>query len=178
MPFVVKVREMEIVALGTEFNVSCYPDDETCAVTLEKGKVIVKRTTESRELQRLAELLPGQHIIIPCKTDKVKVNEVVTDKYTSWKEGKMVFRNDPMNEVVKRLGRLYNVEFILQGEALLDYRYRATFVDETLDEVLKLLKLSSPIDYVEQKREMLPDGSFTKKKITFFLKPGYEGKLK
>ena len=83
-----------------------------------------------------------------------------------------------MNEVVKKIGRWYNVEIDLKDKKLENYRYRATFENETFSEVLKLLKLASPIDYVEQKREMLPDGTFTKKKITFFLKPGYKEKSK
>ena len=35
-------------------------------------------------------------------------------------------------------------------------------------EILKLLKLSSPIDYKEISRKPLPDGSFPKKKIIIF----------
>ena len=108
----------------------------------------------------------------------MNTEEVVTEKYTSWKEGKLILRNDPMNEVVKRIGRWYNVKINLKNGEMESYRYRATFEDETFSEVLKLLKLTSPIDYVEHKREMLPDGTFTKKKITLFIKPGCEGRMK
>ncbi|MCK4676598.1 MAG: DUF4974 domain-containing protein [Bacteroidales bacterium] len=175
-PFIVKTCNMDIKALGTSFNVSAYPDDEICEITLETGKVIIERTRESGETVKLAELQPDQQIVISKRTYKSNVSEVVTEKYTSWKEGKLVLRNDPMDVVVKRIGRWYNAEINLKNDELESYRYRATFEDETFSEVLKLLKLTSPIDYIEHKREMLRDGTFTKKEITFFLKPGYKEK--
>lgn len=179
-PFVVKTCNIEIKALGTRFNVLAYPDDETCEITLESGKVIIEKTRESGEPVKLAELQPNHQIVISRRTYKSEVSEVATEKYTSWKEGKLVLRNDPMIKVVKRIGRWYNVEITLKDKELESYRYRATFEDETFSEILKLLKLTSPIDYIEHKREILRDGTFTKKKITLFLilKPGYEGKLK
>lgn len=177
-PFVVKTCNIDITALGTRFNVFAYPDDETYEITLETGKLIIERTRESGESVKLAELQPGQQIVISKKTDMSDIKEVATEKYTSWKKGKLILRNDPMDIVVKRIGRWYNVEITLKDKELESYRYRATFEDETFSEVLKLLKLTSPIDYIEHKREMLRDGAFTKKEITLFLKPGYEGKLK
>jgi transmembrane sensor len=177
-PFVVKTLNMNIKALGTRFNVLAYPDDETCEITLESGKVIVERKQKNGKSIKLAELLPDNQIVISKKTDIIDIKEVITEKYTSWKEGKLVLRNDPMKDVVKRIGRWYNAEISLKNDELESYRYRATFEDETLSEILKMLKLTSPIDYVEHKREILPDGTFTKKKITLFLKPGYEGNLK
>jgi hypothetical protein len=50
----------------------------------------------------------------------------------------------------------------------MDYRYRATFEDESLTEILKLLKASSPVDYIEIKRDVLPDGTYTRKKVLIF----------
>jgi hypothetical protein len=70
--------------------------------------------------------------------------------------------------VIKKISQLYKVDIELQGNELQDYRYRATFEDESLSEILKLLKLSSPIDYKEIKRQLLPDGSFSKRKIVIF----------
>ncbi|MCD6367035.1 MAG: DUF4974 domain-containing protein [Bacteroidales bacterium] len=169
-PFVVKTSDMNITALGTRFNVLAYPDDETCEITLESGKVVFEKIRESGEPVKRVELQPNHQLVISRKRGIIDTREVVPEKYTSWKEGKLILRNDPMNEVVKKIGRWYNVEIDLKDKELESYTYRATFEDETLSEVLKLLKLTSPIDYVEQQREMLPDGTFTKKKIIFFLK--------
>ena len=173
-PFVVKASDIDVVALGTRFNVLAYPDDESCEITLESGKVVVEKVRKGVEPVKLAELQPDHQLVISNKTDYIGIKKVETANYTSWKEGKLVLRNDPMNEVVKRISRWYNVEIDLKDKELESYRFRATFEDESFNEVLKLLKLSSPIDYVEHKREKLSDGTFTKKSITLFLKPGYK----
>ncbi len=173
-PFVVNTCDIAVVALGTKFNVLAYPDDETCEITLESGIVVVKKISKSGELVKLTELQPDHQLIISNKTEHIVINEVETEKYTSWKEGKLVLRNDPMIEVVKRISRWYNIEIDLKDKELETYKFRATFEDETFSEVLTLLKISSPIDYVEHKREMLSDGTFSKRRITICLKPGYK----
>lgn len=170
-PFVVKASDINVVALGTRFNVLAYPDDETFEITLESGKVLVEKTRKSGEPSKLTELQHNHQLVISIKTGITDVKKVESEKYTSWKEGKLVFRNEPMPKVVKRISRWYNVEIDLTGKEMENYTFRATFEDETISEVLKLLKASSPIDYVEHKREMLSDGTFTKKRITLILKP-------
>jgi len=177
-PFLVKTSDINIIALGTKFNVLAYPDDKIYEVTLESGKVVVEKISGSGESVKLVELEPDHQLVISRKTGILDTREVVAERYSSWKEGKLILRNDPMSEVVKRIGRWYNVEIDLKDKELESYRYRATFENETFSEVLKLLKLTSPIDYVEQEREMSPDGTFTKKKIIFFIKPGYKDKVK
>ncbi|MEN8251508.1 MAG: FecR domain-containing protein [Bacteroidota bacterium] len=171
-PFVVNASDINVMALGTRFNVLAYPDDEAFEVTLESGKVVVEKTREHGEPVKLAELKPDHQLAISTITGNVNVKKVMPAKYTSWKEGKLVFRNDPMYNVVKRISRWYNVEINLKDKEMESYTFRATFENEAFSEVLKLLKASSPIDYVEHEREMLSDGTFTKRRVTLFLKPG------
>ena len=173
-PFVVSVCDIDIVALGTRFNVLAYPDDETCEITLESGKVVVEKIRKSGEPVKLAKLQPDHQLVISNETNYTGIKKVETEKYTSWKEGKLVLRNDPMNEVVKRINRWYNVEIDLKDKELENYTFRATFEDETINDVMTLLKISSPIDFVEHKREMMSDGTYAKRKITFFLKPEFK----
>ncbi len=175
-PFVVKTGDIEVMALGTRFNVLNYPDDKTMGVTLESGMVTINNIF-NKKVFRLTELKPDEQVVINKKSRKYQKRKVVSQNYSAWKQGLLIFRNDPMNDIVKRLERWYNAEIIIKDKKLESYRYRATFEDETLEEVLKLLKLSSPIDYVVAKRKKLPDGSFSRKKITLFIKPGYENKI-
>lgn len=171
-PFIVNASGFDIVALGTSFNVMAYPDDEIFNITQESGKVSVERTEKNGEPKKLTELKPGQQFNFSPKTGIAGVKKVVPAKYTSWKEGKLVFRNDSMHEVARRISRWYNVEINIKGDELKNYTFRATFENESFTEVLKLLKASSPIDYVEHKREMLSDGTYKKKTVTLFIKPG------
>ena len=173
-PFIVKTGKLDVVALGTKFDVNAYPDDEIVEVTLQAGRVVVSAIMPGqKKSSHLTELVPGEKVQIrkgDYSVKKTKVEDV--ECYTAWKDGQLIFRNDPMDEVVKKLGRWYNVEFYLQGEKLKDYHYHATFEYESLDEVLKLIRLTSPVNYRILERKKLPDGSFSKTRITFSIKKG------
>ena len=176
-PFVVKAGNIEVVALGTRFNVLDYPDDKTMNITLESGKVVINAIYKNKKVVRITELVPDQQAVIQKESMKSLKRKVDSKNYTSWKHGLLVFRNEPMNEVLIRLERWYNVEIILTDKEIENYRYRATFEDETINEVLTLIKLTSPVDFVQGKRVKLPDGSFTKKKIEIFIKPEFKDKF-
>jgi ferric-dicitrate binding protein FerR (iron transport regulator) len=93
------------------------------------------------------------------------IDKVNTNKYLAWKEGLLVFREDPMPEVVRRLNRWFNVDIQLEGPELKGWAYTATFEDESLEQTLELLKISAPIDYTIKQREMNTDKTFSKMEI-------------
>ncbi|HPG34622.1 MAG TPA: DUF4974 domain-containing protein, partial [Lentimicrobium sp.] len=68
----------------------------------------------------------------------------------------------------RRISLQYNVDIEIKGNEIRQYRYRATFENEPLDELLRLLKLSSPIDYAEIQPKLLPDGSFSRRKVIIY----------
>ena len=63
----------------------------------------------------------------------------------AWKDGKLIFRRTPMEEIAKQLSRHFNVNIQLQGKEIFDYTYSATFTTETLVEILSLLEKTAPI---------------------------------
>jgi ferric-dicitrate binding protein FerR (iron transport regulator) len=73
--------------------------------------------------------------------------------------------------VARRLSRWYNAEIIVADPQLYPYTFYATFQDEQLDEVLKLLALTTPIMYEEIKRELSSDGLYAKRKIILKVNP-------
>ena len=126
------------------------------------------RKSEYVKNEILSRLNPGERLLFEKQTQRFTIDQVDTYKYTAWKDGKLIFRNDPLRNVVERISQIYNVDIELQGDALQDYRYRATFQDESLEEILRLLALSSPVNYVELKRVPLADGTFPRKKIIIY----------
>jgi ferric-dicitrate binding protein FerR (iron transport regulator) len=168
MPFLVQTGSITVKATGTEFNVSDYASDKNASVALVSGKVSIMETADNDKGRHETELAPYQLFELTKATGEINVeNEDITE-YTSWRDGKLIFRNKPLSYVVKKISQIHNVDIELRGKILQDYRYRATFEDESLSEILKLLKVSSPIDYIEVKREPLPDGSFEKRKVIIF----------
>lgn len=160
-PFHVNTKNLDIKVLGTTFNVIANEDEKTEEIVLQAGKVDVS----SKNGKPLAVLAPNEQLILNIDTNTFNKKVVVASQYTSWKEGKLVFRNENMQQLARRLSRWYNAEVQVDDQLLNDYTFHATFSDEPLDEVLKLLSITTPISYAEEKRTTDAEGTFQKRKI-------------
>lgn len=166
-PFIVETSSLSVKATGTKFNVSGYTSAAEAEVTLVSGKVEVSLTDDKKNIKS-SKLNMNQHFSFNKVNGTTSIINEDTYKYISWKDGKLVFRNEPLSQVAKKISQVFNIDIEIQGNEIQDYCYRATFQDESLAEILKLLKMSSPIDYSEVKRDPLPDGSFPRKKVIIF----------
>jgi transmembrane sensor len=163
-PFIVNAGKLNIEVKGTRFNVCNYPNESNSELTLESGSVRLF-SGNYEDKKTLALIKPGERASFDNNQDKFSVSKVDVEKQTSWKEGLLIFRDDKMDEVVLKLNRKFNVEIILQDPELKDYIYTATFEDESLTQILGLLKISAPVDYQAYKPKQLADNSFSKQKI-------------
>jgi transmembrane sensor len=148
-PFTVLTGDLKVKAYGTSFNVLAYPEDMTMEVTLESGVVEVTKDVPGNTDKSLGRLDPGERGVYIPGTGYFKKDPVEVDLYTSWKEGKLVLRHEPMIQMVRKLNRWYNVNMVIKDSHLDTYNYRATFEDEVLDEVLTILKHTSNISFKE-----------------------------
>jgi len=164
-PFIVNTNEVILKVLGTRFNVTSYENEKNVEVVLEEGKLMFY----NKEMSKSYEMNPYD-LITYDKTSKDLTTEVVEpQKYLSWTEGKLVFRNDPLDVIARRLERWYNIEVEIKGKVSSEMRLRATFIDEDLEEVLGLLKRSLPIEYSIENRALNTDETYTKKKVILTL---------
>lgn len=159
-PFIVQTKELTVEATGTTFNVNAYTSDNVTAVTLVKGKIAV-----TLDKQKTISLSPGEKIDYNPNTSLCNVNKTNTYKWCSWKDGILIFRDDPLEYVFKRLGQTYNVEFILKDSELGKYSYKATFEGESLNEILRLLEMSAPIRCKEVSNRNTNNEKFEKQRI-------------
>jgi ferric-dicitrate binding protein FerR (iron transport regulator) len=164
--FMVITPYFDIKVLGTQFNVVAYQDEKTAEIILEEGKV----TVLGKNRQVISELIPDQQLVLNKVNGELTVQSVDSKSYTSWKDGLLVFRNVSMAEMAIRLERRYNTEIILHGDSLKSSVFRATFTDESLEDICKMLSSVAPVKYKIQKREKLPDNTFTKSKIEMWLR--------
>jgi len=167
-PFIVRTPAIEVKATGTKFNVQEYDSNPVTEVTLVSGKILVSESDDSKIPHLISELNPDQHLTYNSQTKAISINNEDAYRFVAWKDGKLIFRNEPLDRVLNRISMIFNVDIELQGKELRDYRYHATFQDESLEEILKLLRLSAPIGFKELSRNPLDDGSFSKKKIIIF----------
>ena len=165
-PFSVNANNLIIKALGTKFNIASYHDENNLEVVLEEGELLVNDTGSGR----IVQMEPDELVTYNKDQDKFNSEYVQTQAYTSWTEGKLVFRNDPIDVIARRLGRWYNVDVDIKGNNFDKVRLRATFIDENLEEVLYFLKLSLPIDYKIISGGISADDNYSKKKVEITVK--------
>ncbi len=160
-PFKVLADEVMVTVLGTKFNIASYENEDDIEVVLEEGKLVFS----DKSRQQSYVMKPNELIVYNKNSKDYSVETVQTQKYSSWLEGKLVFRNDPLDVIARRLERWYNVKVETRGEFKEDIRLRATFVDENIEEVLYFMKRSLPIDYIIQEGGVSEDSVYYKKKI-------------
>jgi len=167
-PFIVHTKNLDVKATGTKFNVRAFSSSSTTEVALQEGKVEILKTDKNGKSFRLKLMNPNQHLSYDSISDKANVIEEDVYKYIAWKDGKLIFRNESLPVVAHKLSLLYNVDIELHGEKLKEYRYWGTFQEESLTNILKFLKVSSPIDFKEITGKPSKDGTFPKKKYIIF----------
>jgi len=160
-PFKVNTNEVIVTALGTRFNIASYENEKYIEVVLDEGKLIFNY----KEMNKSFTMNPND-LVIYDKTLKDYSTEVVQPyKYLSWTEGKLAFRNDPLDVIARRLERWYNIDVEVNVSLNKNIRLRATFIDENLEEILDLLKRCLPIDYRIENGNLKPDETYAKKKV-------------
>jgi ferric-dicitrate binding protein FerR (iron transport regulator) len=135
-----------------------------------KGMVRLFQGNYFGEKEIYKTLVPGEKATYVRNESKLYYENVDVKKYIAWKDGKLIFRDDSMEEVARRLNRWYNVDINLTGNDLGDYVYTATFEDESLVQVLELLKISAPIDYKIKPRKRKNDATFSRLEIEIIQK--------
>ena len=108
-PFSVKSGTQELEVLGTHFNINSYSDDPTRKTTLMEGSVRIS----SKLWKQPKILLPGQQAI--ASNDGVKVIQVNTEEILDWKNGNFVFQDEPLESIMRKVARWYDVEVSYQA---------------------------------------------------------------
>ncbi len=151
-PFKIKVDGAVTEVLGTKFNVTAYPDESDVKVVVDEGKVAV-RPEGGREDQKVF-LEQDQLAQVSRGEERIVRSEVNADDYLAWMEGRLVFRDASVQEVVRQLRRWYGLEVEL-GPALQDVdRLNASFEEESVEEVLKIVTETLDLRYERDGRRV------------------------
>lgn len=161
-PFYVKTPGgLSVYVYGTRFNVSAYENDSYIETVLETGKVNVI----SPDRETVTQLVPGERLLYDKQEQKLLKSQVDIYEKVAWKDGKLIFRNAPLDEIFKRLARHFNVEIQFSNQSGKEYKYRATFRNETLPQILDYLAKSAALNWRIEESVQQADDTFTKKKI-------------
>lgn len=162
-PFLVATDQITLRATGTAFNVEAYQSDSITAVTMVHGKIDVAFGNSSP-----VAMVPGERASFNSLTKQCFIAKTDPYKWYAWKDGMMIFRDDPLSYVFKRLELTFNVDIDLKDISLASAPYRATFEYESLDEILRLLQMSAPIYFKQNKRVKDKDNTYEKQTIEVY----------
>ena len=140
-PFIVKTDYLQTKVLGTEFNVKSYTAEDS-HVTLISGKVQVR----SHENARFVDLEPGKDAIL-LSNGQFEVKEVNSEAYAYWKDGYFYFDELTLADIMKSVGRWYNVNVVFRNKEAMAYRIhfmsnRRGGIEETIRLMNRLKKVT------------------------------------
>lgn len=135
--------QSHIEVLGTHFNVEAYATDNFVATTLIEGKVGFVYRKAGMNKRILLE--PGHKVIYSGTTDEVSLYKTSGISELSWKDGRIIFHNTPLEEALHMLEKSFHVEFIIKNEQLKKDSFTGTFTTQRLEKILEYFKVSSKI---------------------------------
>jgi len=138
IPFSVNTDYGQVNVLGTAFNVQAYSPSEF-AITLVRGSVQVNSNKQQSTLS------PGQQARM-VNTQLTKA-EVGTELYTSWKDGKLIFKREPFPSLMERLERWFNVKIEYSPNDFNNLWYSGTIENETITEVMEMISMAAPVKF-------------------------------
>ena len=109
--FIVQTENCEVSVLGTHFNVSAYNGEPVCT-TLAEGSVQVNSGDKSVRLR------PNEQAIVEKDGHSIHTRAVEAERYIAWVNGRFVFRNTPLEDVVKQMERWYDVDIQFEADSL------------------------------------------------------------
>lgn len=153
-PFIVNVNNLNIRVLGTQFNVSCYPEDTVINTVLVEGSVSLFGD-EVYNAETASILNPGFKASWNKTNDDISIDKVDTNIYTGWRKGKLIFKNLQFENIIKKLERHYNVSIVNDNKKLGEQYYNATFDIETIEQVLESFNESYEIKYTIENNKII-----------------------
>ena len=140
-PFVVQIGDLEVKVLGTSFNVSAYEDSRDVTVVLLEGKVGVYVQATSHIMK------PGDKIEYNKVTHKITTTQVHPNDYIEWTKGNMYFEKESLENIMKTLSRIYDVEIRFDSGKLPKEYFTGTIPGGGIQNALNILMLTSPFYY-------------------------------
>ncbi|MGS2762642.1 FecR family protein [Sinomicrobium sp. M5D2P9] len=142
-PFIVKSGGLKIEVLGTKFNVSSYASNAAINTTLVDGSV---KVSSPEEQSPPVVLRPSQQAAYDKKTTDMKVFDVDTGMYTAWTDKRIVFDNEPLQDIILKIERIYNVDIVNELPDIGQVHFTGEFGrEDSIKDILKII--SSSIDF-------------------------------
>ena len=147
-PFKVNVGGVDVVAVGTQFNINSYSIRKGVQTTLVEGRVLIDDGGSE------VALSPGQQAT--NLNGKADVKDVDCDEFTSWRFGRYVFSGVPLEDIMVQLERWYDVVITINSEELKQVRFTG-MIDKgmPIEETLRTIEKTGNISYEIKGKQVL-----------------------
>ncbi len=135
-------KNFEVRVLGTEFNLKAFKDDAEAEVTLYSGKIDIVTPYAEQKMEKAESV-----VIKKCSELLPVASELKLSNNKAWTEGKIIFNETSMKDVITTLERWHGVEFVVKDTRILKYRITALFNSESISQILHVIHSVSMINY-------------------------------
>lgn len=154
-PFSVAADSRNIIATGTSFNVDLLGSQ--LLVTLLEGHVIVVPPPDhagapSPALARI-DMDAGEQLSITPRLPP-SITHVNVDHAVAWEKGRLVFQDEPLASVIRRVGRYSEHPIVIADEATANLRISGVFREGDVEGFV-----STVVSYLQVRAEHESDGS-------------------
>jgi transmembrane sensor len=147
-PFVVQAGNQVIKDIGTHFNISAYREDKTVKTTLEEGKVSVSQNGNTVFLK------PGQTALGDPASARIKIEPADLEETLAWKNGYFRFNNEPIESIMPKISRWYNVDIQYSGKLPADGFNGTISRSKSIEKVLSMLQRTGVIHFKVEGRNV------------------------
>lgn len=131
--FIVVVEGVSVEVLGTSFNVM--NRGEKTEVFLEEGSIRLETAEEE------ALMVPGDLIAYSSAAKQIVEKRTgVKDYNTTWKDGVLVFKEDTVAQIIRKIEEIYGVEFQIRDDSILNSSTTIRIPMDELDITLPILE--------------------------------------
>ena len=134
---------MTIRVIGTEFNLQAYEKDGILQTTVTEGSV--QLTFEGKK--GYISLSPSDMATYDIMTGQLSLEKVNTAQVNDWMSDRLIFKDTPMPEVLRKLSHFFTVDFDVTDDIIRGYTFTGTFENRPLFQILEYMKISSKIEY-------------------------------
>ncbi|WP_279191279.1 FecR family protein [Butyricimonas virosa] len=142
-PFIVRVNDVSVRVLGTEFCISAYPENEGVMTTLVRGAVQVTSGNNRVVLK------PGYQAVVDQYSGAISQRAVELSLYTSWVRGIFEYENMELNDIMVQLARWYDVQFTFSASECKERRFTGVIRKyEDLNDVLDMIEKTTNVKFI------------------------------
>lgn len=133
-PFIISVEDVQVTVVGTSFNVR--NDSSGTDVIVETGIVKVTRRGV------MIELRAGERVHLSRNNSSTEKQKVTDKLYNYYRTREFACENTPLWKLVELLNQAYATNIVIGRDALKQLPITATFNNESLEQVLKVISLT------------------------------------